>query len=152
MAVAGRPWSVLLGVSVTLVLALVIQLVPYGHDRTNPVTVLEPRWDSDETRSLAKRACFDCHSNETNWPAYASLAPASWLIAHDVLDGRETLNLSEWQRPQEESRKSAEEVREGEMPPRLYRWMHPEARLSDAERERLARGLAATLGDGGDHD
>lgn len=133
------------------VVALVVvfvgaQLVPYGRYHENPPVGMEPAWDSPETRSLAKLACFDCHSNETQWPAYARVAPVSWLIHRDVDEGRAVLNFSEWQRPQEEAAEAAAEVREGEMPPAIYRLMHREARLSDAEVERLARGLASTLG------
>jgi hypothetical protein len=95
---------------------------------------------------LAKQACFDCHSNETEWPAYARIAPASWLVQYDVTEGRAVLNFSEWQRPQEKSKDAAEELLEGEMPPAMYRLMHPHARLRDADRDRLARGLARSLG------
>ncbi len=56
------------------------------------------------------------------------------------------LNFSEWQRPQEEATEAAEEVMEGEMPLRIYQLMHAHARLSAADRERLARGLTRTLG------
>lgn len=125
---------------------LMIQLVPYGRDHVNPPTVGEPRWDSPATRALAKQACFDCHSNETEWPAYARIAPASWLVQYDVMEGRAALNFSEWQRPQSKANDAAEELREGEMPPAMYRLMHAHARLTDADRDRLARGLARTLG------
>lgn len=133
-------------VAALVVLFVAAQVVPYGHQRTNPPIGMEPPWDSPETRALANRACFACHSNETYWPAYARLAPVSWLIQHDVNEGRAVLNFSEWQRSQEEAGKSAQEVREREMPPAIYRLMHAEARLSDADLERLARGLAITLG------
>ena len=95
---------------------------------------------------MAKQACFDCHSNETEWPAYANIAPASWLVQHDVDEGRAVLNFSEWQRPQEKAKKAAEELREGEMPPAAYLLVHAHARLSTADRDRLAQGLAKTLG------
>ena len=124
-----------------------IQLVPYGRDHSNPPVAQEPAWDSAETRALASRACFDCHSNETTWPWYASIAPVSWLVQHDVDEGRGALNLSEWNRVQEEAEDSAETVREGEMPMATYPWLHPTARLDPAERELLARGLERTLGD-----
>ena len=127
---------------------ILIQFVPYGHDHTNPPVVQEPNWDSPETRSLAKTACFDCHSNETVWPAYASVAPASWLVAHDVEEGRSKLNFSEWNRPYEEADEAAEKVERGEMPPAQYKLMHAEARLSNADREALIAGLQATLGVG----
>ena len=130
-----------------LVLAfVVIQFVPYGRDHVNPPVGAEPAWGSPGTRALAKQVCFDCHSNETEWPAYSRVAPVSWLIQRDVSAGRAVLNFSEWQRPQEEAKEAAEEVVEGEMPLQIYRLMHAHARLSAADRERLARGLERTLG------
>jgi Haem-binding domain len=91
------PWGrLIIGGFITL---LVIQLVPYGRDHGNASTTSEPIWDSPVTRALAKQACFDCHSNETEWPAYSHIAPASWLVQHDVDEGRAALNFSEWHRP-----------------------------------------------------
>ena len=139
-----RWWS---SVGLGLLGALVaIQLVPYGRDHANPPSMGEPAWDSTTTRELAKQACFDCHSNETEWPAYARIAPASWLVQHDVNEGRSVLNFSEWQRPPKEAKEAAKEVRERGMPPAAYGLMHAHARLSDADRETLARGLEKTLG------
>jgi mono/diheme cytochrome c family protein len=91
-----------------LVLALVAnQFVPYGRDHVNPPVGAEPAWDAPETRALAKQACFDCHSNETEWPAYSHVAPVSWLIQQDISQGRAVLNFSEWQRPQKEAKASS---------------------------------------------
>lgn len=125
-------------------LLVLIQLVPYGRDHQNPDVVAEPSWDSPQTRDLAVRACFDCHSNETTWPWYSNIAPLSWLIQRDVDEGREHLNFSEWNRRQR-SGESAETVREGEMPPPYYTVTHPNARLSDSEMQALAQGLTASL-------
>jgi mono/diheme cytochrome c family protein len=134
-----------------LVLAfLAIQFVPYGSDHLNPPVGAEPIWDTPQTRALARQACFDCHSNETEWPAYSRVAPISWLIQHDVYEGRSALNFSEWQRKQKEANEAAEKVLEGEMPLRIYRVMHAHARLSAADRERLAQGLERTLGRAGE--
>ena len=72
---------------------LAIQLVPYGRDHTNPPVLAEPAWDAPRTRELFFQACKDCHSNETVWPGYASLAPMSWLVQHDVEEGREHFNV-----------------------------------------------------------
>ena len=145
---------VLVAVAGTLFVLIAIQAVPYGRSHVNPRVVAEPSWDSDATRQLAKRACFDCHSNETHWPAYSQVAPVSWLVQRDVQEGRAAVNFSEWQRPQEEAAEAAEVVAEGEMPPFAYRLMHRDARLTDAEREMLVKGLAMTLGvpERGGHD
>ena len=145
MRVPSRRFLVRSGL--VLVLAfVVIQFVPYGRNHVNPPVGAEPTWDSPGTRVLAKQACFDCHSNETEWPAYSRVAPVSWLIQRDVSQGRTVLNFSEWQRPQEEAKEAAEGVLEGDMPLRIYRLMHAHARLRAADRERLARGLERTLG------
>ena len=146
MNVLNRRWLFRVGVGLLGTL-LAIQLVPYGRDHTNPPVRSEPPWDLPTTRALAKQACFDCHSNETEWPAYASIAPASWLVQRDVDEGRAVLNFSEWQRPQEEATKASEELMEGEMPPKAYLLMHAHAHLSTADRDRLAQGLAKTMGD-----
>jgi heme-binding protein len=130
----------------SVAVALAIQVVPYGRNHENPPVTREPAWDSPATRELAKRACFDCHSNETEWPVYASIAPVSWLVQHDVTEGRGVLNFSEWHRSQEKAKDASEEVLQREMPPATYRFVHAHARLSTAEMERLANGLVTTMG------
>ncbi len=117
-----------------------------GH--TNPPVVSEPAWDSSETRQLAKRACFDCHSNETTWPWFTNVPPLSLLVLNDVREGRDHLNFSNWQSGggrNRETREIPEVVMEGSMPPLLYLTMHPEARLTPEEKAALARGLEQTL-------
>jgi mono/diheme cytochrome c family protein len=128
------------------VLLLAMQLVPYGRDHTNPPVVAEPTWDSPQTRALFVRACADCHSNQTVWPWYSNIAPVSWLVAHDVEEGRAKFNVSMWGQQRNEGDEAAEAVREGEMPMKIYLPTHPEARLTPAEREQLIAGLTATFG------
>jgi hypothetical protein len=123
-----------------------IQLVPV--DRTNPPVVSEPNWDSPQTRQLAERACFDCHSNETNWPWYSYVAPVSWTVARDVQVGRQVINFSDWEHVRGEGRSAgemAEVIRGGWMPPENYLSTHPEARLTQAEQDALIQGFQATL-------
>ncbi len=128
------------------VLFVAIQLVPYGRGHDNPAVVQGPTWDSPETEALARRACFDCHSNETTWPWYSHVAPVSWLVQHDVEDGRKHLNFSRFDQPQKHAHEAGEEVEEGEMPMKIYLVTHPEARLTDAETAALVAGLNKTLG------
>ena len=125
-------------------LVVAIQLVPY-RVHNGPV-VQEPAWDNPQTRALAARACFDCHSNEVVTPWYGHVAPVAWVVRHHVDEGRAALNLSEMHRPQEEAHEAGESIRDGEMPPRYYLPLHAGARLTDAERLELAAGLQATLG------
>lgn len=134
-------WFVLGG----LVLFALLQLVPYGHEHSNPPVVGEPQWDSPQTRDLAVRGCFDCHSNETHWPWYSNIAPVSWLVQRDVVEGRRRLNFSEWNRAQRAAREIGEAVSEGEMPPWFYLPLHPSARLTTAEKQALVAGLQRSV-------
>jgi hypothetical protein len=142
-----RRWKSLVAIAsvVMLGLALLAQFVPYGRDHNNPPLVTEPTWTSSTTRTLAERACFDCHSNQTHWPWYSHVAPMSWLVQNHVDEGRHALNFSDWNRGNSEADEAAKTVRDGEMPPGSYLLLHPKARLTDAEREQLARGLDALL-------
>lgn len=134
-------------VGILLLGFLAIQLVPV--QRSNPPITREIRWDSQQTRELARRACMDCHSNETIWPWYAYVAPVSWMVAEDVEEGRAALNFSEWDRQGGEAAEGPGEVveviLEGYMPPAKYLPTHPEARLTAAEKQQLADGLRATI-------
>jgi hypothetical protein len=133
-------------------LFIAAQLVPYGRAHQNPPVGVEPPWGDEATRALAVRACFDCHSNETTWPWYSHVAPASWLVQRHVDEGRSVLNFSEWNRPYEAATESSEAVREGEMPPPSYLVAHPSARLTATEKDALARGMVATTSESRAHD
>lgn len=125
---------------------VVMQLVPYGRDHTNPPVKAEPQWTSPEVRALAVRACFDCHSNETKWPGYSNVAPISWLVQNHVNEGRRELNFSEFDKPQKHAKDAEEELREGEMPMAGYVAMHAEAKLTDAEKKQLGEAFIAMFG------
>jgi len=131
-------------------LLLAIQFIPYGRDHTNPPVTVAVAWDSPETESLVRGACFDCHSNETRWPWYSHVAPISWLVQSDVDEGRTKLNLSEGNL--KEAGEVPEVVSKGEMPPWFYRPAHRKARLSPEEKQSLVRGLRATFGDAAEPD
>ena len=122
---------------------LLIQLVPYGRDHSNPTGGRTINWDSARTEELMRGACMDCHSNETEWPWYSNVAPVSWLVQNDVDEGRRELNLSTGEAELDEM---IETIREGSMPPWQYKPTHPAARLSDQEKQDLIRGLQATFG------
>jgi Haem-binding domain len=119
-----------------------MQLVPVKHIGENP----PDRFKMDappEVLAIMKRACFDCHTNETRWPIYTRVAPGSWLMARDVHNGREHMNFSEWGDADESTRRTDlenawEQVEEGHMPPWFYIYpLHLDARLSDSDKATL---------------
>ena len=132
-----------------LLVFLVIQLVPL--DRSNPPVEADLDAPAD-VKAVLKRACYDCHSNETAWPWYARVAPVSWLVAKDVREGRKHLNVSEWGKMSERKQAGAaramwRELEDGRMPLPVYLPMHPEAKLSEADRAAV-RAWAASLNGG----
>lgn len=123
-------------VLLVVILVAVIQLIPV--DRSNPAisaNISSP----EKIAAVLRRSCYDCHSNETVWPWYSRIAPVSWLVAHDVQEGREQLNFSRWgeyseQKTNKLKQKIWEVIDEGEMPPLIYLPAHTEARLSDRDK------------------
>ncbi len=127
-----------------IILFGLIQLVPYGRDHSDLPVMQEPAWDSPQTRALAVRACFDCHSNQTTWPWYTNVAPVSWLTERDVVEGRRRLNFSQWNTSQRGMQEMSRVISRGSMPPYYYVWLHPSANLTAAEKTALINGLNAT--------
>jgi len=88
--------------------------------------------------STLRRACFDCHSNETRWPWYSAIPIASWLIEHDVREGRSQLNFSRWTQYSRFERadlldKVCEKATKRDMPLTQYRILHRGARLDETD-------------------
>ncbi len=133
-----KPFGILIGIAL-----IAIQLVPV--DRSNPAVTKEVAWDSQETRMLARRACMDCHSNRTVWPWYSYVAPVSWRLSEHVRLGRQQLNFSEWDRPNEDLDEVIEVIETGEMPLDDYLLLHGEARLTVDEQQVLIEGLRRTF-------
>lgn len=114
---------------------IAVQFVPI--DRTNPPVT----GDIDappEVEAVLRRACYDCHSNETRWPWYGYLAPTSWAMAHGVAAGRAALNYSTW--PDYDTTEAAAHIQssvaaaaQGRMPPRHHATLSPDARLSEED-------------------
>ncbi len=128
-----------------IVLLGLIQLLPIGRDHTNPAVVSEPQWSSPEARALAKEHCFQCHSNETEWPWYSNIAPASWLIQFDVNEGRDKFNFSNWNTNSEELDELTEVIQEGEMPPIQYWIFHPNSHLNDQQKQEMIDALNSSI-------
>ncbi|HSJ86800.1 MAG TPA: heme-binding domain-containing protein [Anaerolineales bacterium] len=136
---------VLIFIGGAIVLFLLMQLIPFGHNRTNPPVVSEPNWSSPQARALVKEHCFQCHSNETNWTWYSNIAPGSWLIAYDVIKGRQEFNFSDWNNHPGKLEKMVEAIQEGEMPPIQYWIVHPSSRMNEQQKQELIDALRSSI-------
>lgn len=124
---------------VIAVLFLGAQAIPVQRD--NPPVEQEVDAPHD-VKAILKTSCYNCHSHETVWPWYAHVAPASWLVAHDVHHARRHLDFSAWNRYDAKKRGKKldeihDEVEQGDMPLWYYLIMHPAARLSPEQKSRL---------------
>jgi len=121
------------------VLFVAIQFIPV--ERSNPpVTGLVDA--PEEVLTTLRRSCWDCHSNETEWPWYSYVAPVSWRVAQHVRMGREHVNFTEWdsydaEELDEAFEEIAEEIEKRGMPLGDYLLVHRNAKLTTADRERL---------------
>ena len=135
-------------IAITIIILLAMQLVPVS--RENPPVLASAQWDSPQTHDLVYRACMNCHSNETEWPWYATFAPGSWLTSVHVNSARQQYNLSELNklpafRKTRLARDMADAIRNGTMPPIDYQLLHPEAQLTAIEKEQLIQGLQNSI-------
>ena len=126
-------------------LLLVIQLVPYGRDHTNPPVQAQAKIANPEAQRLWDQSCADCHSNLTTWPWYSNVAPVSWRLQSHVEGGREEMNISEWEKAQPPVSEVRKVIESGEMPTWDYALIH--GGLSDREKKVLIDGLTATYRD-----
>jgi hypothetical protein len=126
---------------VLVVVFVAIQFVPYGWKHSNPPVIRDAPWPDAESARIARASCYDCHSNETDWPVYSYVAPMSWLVRRDVEEGRDELNFSDWDRDAGEADDAIDTIRDGSMPPDIYTRIHRDARLSDEEAQRLVDAL-----------
>ena len=119
---------------------IALQLVPLGawqHD--NPPVVAPADFVDPRAEELARASCVDCHSHEVRYPPQAWVAPFSWLVRADVVEGREELNFSDFD--PDDAEDAAEAIVDGEMPPTRYLLVHPGARLSAEEAATLVAAL-----------
>jgi hypothetical protein len=88
--------------------------------------------------NVMQRSCESCHSEQTAWPWYSYVPPASWMVEKDVHEGREHFNMSHWdeysaQKQTEILSEISANVRNKQMPLPRYLLLHSEAKLSDAD-------------------
>lgn len=130
--------KVVLGFVIFLAL---LQLIPV--EKTNPLIDEQKMLTADEAvMSILKKGCYDCHSNETTWPSYASVAPISFIVASHVKDARKALNFSEYNTieasiKQERLKRAIITVKNEHMALPSYRYAHESANLSNEEKEIL---------------
>lgn len=125
-----------------LIIAQFVAPKPPTNLEENPGDIIENGLADGQVAQLLKNSCYDCHSNQVNYPWYSNVAPISLLVRHDVLEGKEELNFSEWQdydkrRKLRKLKEVGEVLEEDEMPLGIYTIIHQGAKLSEADKALL---------------
>jgi hypothetical protein len=118
-------------ISLAGILFLLLQLV--RPELKNPPITAEMPAPSD-VKHILRNSCYNCHSNEIRMPWYDKIVPVYWLVTRDVNSARKRLNFSEVGTKQDLANailyQSVYEIQKGDMPPRPYRILHPEAAIT----------------------
>lgn len=129
-----------------LIILIAIQFIPYEkNESANYEFDISKSYNiPDNVQTIFKNACNDCHTNQTIYPWYSQIEPVGYWLNSHVTDGKRHLNFSEFtNRPLAIQYHKLEEVvevmEEKEMPLDSYTnfGLHPEANLSEEEREIL---------------
>ena len=130
---------------IIIVAFVLIQFFPI--DKNNPVVT--PKMDflkikntPEKTANLIRNSCYDCHSNESKYPWYSNVQPFAWFLENHIEEGRKELNFStfatyEKKRQVKKLQEAIEKIEKGEMPLDSYVILHPEAKLSEADKKEM---------------
>jgi hypothetical protein len=133
-------------IAVVLLVAFVgIQFVPTERNQSDVV----PKTDfmlvnsvPDHIKSKLQTSCYDCHSNNTQYPWYNKVQPIAWFLEDHIKEGKAELNFNEWdslsnRRKKSKLRSIIKQIESGEMPMASYTLIHREASFSEAEKQEL---------------
>jgi len=143
--------KILLGL---LAVMVIIQFIrPEKNDSNDQQNHVSTKYEvPTEVAVILKGACDDCHTNKTEYPWYANVQPAAWWLAGHVEDGKRHLNFSNFTSrtiavQNHKFEEVVEMVEEKEMPLPSYTWLglHPEAKLTDQQRQTLINWAKAQM-------
>lgn len=135
----NKKWLILPGLALVAQVFQPDRAVQANDPEHDLITVTAP---AAEVQDLLRNACYDCHSDRTTYPWYSYITPVNFWMQHHIDEGRAEFDMSSWGRRRDKwqrhkAKESVEMLEEGEMPLPSYTWVHPQARLSDAERNAL---------------
>lgn len=133
-------------VTVLIVIIVVMQFFPpveNKSDTTPPTDLLLVENVPENVKATLTNACYDCHSNNTNYPWYASIEPVSYWLSGHINDGKEHLDFSQWdlysaKKKAHKLEEINEAVTEGWMPLDSYKWLHADATLTEEQSQAVA--------------
>lgn len=138
-----KPWKKIL--IILLAIFIIVQFIRPDKNvsagtTSNDIASVYPM--DPELKDIFQKACYDCHSNQTNYPWYNQIQPFGWWLQNHIKEGKKELNFQEFgtytlARQYKKLEETIKQVKDGEMPMPSYLWMHPEARLTAQEKEKI---------------
>ena len=134
---------------ILLVLFVGIQFVPTKRNQTGmiPITDFMKVYDvPTEVSTILKTSCYDCHSNNTQYPWYNKVQPVAWFLESHIQDGKSELNFNEWKNYSNRRKKSklksiSSQIRKDKMPLSSYTFIHGDAKLSESKKELIIKWI-----------
>ena len=138
----SRIKKILLAILVVIIVIQFIRPVRNKSDQVLPSDISKLFTMPDSVLVVFKNACYDCHSNNTNYPWYINIQPMGWIMTKHIQRGKVALNFSDFgsfsiRKQQSKLKAIADQVTDGEMPLSSYTWMHKKARLTKDEKTLL---------------
>lgn len=135
-----------------LIVLIVIQFVQPARNTSGQVLqtdIVKVFNVPQSTQAVFKKACYDCHSNNTRYPWYANVQPIGWLLARHVKEGKAELNFSEFgsyssRRQANKLRAIENSVKDGTMPLSSYLLLHKDARLTETDKTEIINWVRRT--------
>jgi hypothetical protein len=112
------------------------------HGKILPVDITKMHHVPKNIENILQTSCFDCHSNNTNYPWYSYIQPARFILESDIKNGKEDLNFSEWGNYSERKQQSKldrieKQIKSGEMPLPMYTLTHKKAILTSTQKDEI---------------
>ncbi len=131
---------------------LAIQFIIPAHNKSGqvlPTDFAKVFTAPANVQSTLQNACYDCHSNNTNYPWYSNIQPMAWVMARHISKGKAKLNFSGFgsnttRKQISKLKEILNQIKDSEMPIPSYKLMHKSARLSQDEKTLLINWLQAT--------
>ncbi len=128
-----------------------IQFIPTNRNQSDeilPSDITKVFEVPDNILQLLQNSCYDCHSNNTNYPWYNKIQPISWMLENHIQEGKEEVNFSRFGDYSTRKKKSKfksiiSQLKDGEMPLWSYTLIHRSAKLSEEERKMLVDWMQA---------
>jgi len=125
-----------------LIAFIVIQFIQPAHNKSEqvmPTDFAKVYAVPANVQIVLQNACYDCHSNNTNYPWYSNIQPMAWIMARHIRKGKEKLNFSDFgnnstRKQVSKLKEIISQVKDDDMPLSSYKLMHKKARLSQTDR------------------